>query len=119
MLNEKIISNFIGIRNVSVNKIREKNKFIKIYLSTAKSIQVCPCCKSNVYRIHDYRKQTIKHSSYRGKQVLLVLNKRRYKEISWLFTSAEIVVDRYHYVRQIYFALNTVRKYILLCFGKR
>ena len=30
MLNENIISNFIGIRNVSVNKIREKNKFIKI-----------------------------------------------------------------------------------------
>ena len=78
MLNGNIISNFIGIRNVSVNKIREKNKFIKIYLSTAKSIQVCPCCKSNVYRIHDYRKQTIKHSSYRGKQILLVLNKRRY-----------------------------------------
>lgn len=78
MLNENIISNFLGIRNVSVDKIREKNKFIKIYLSTAKSTQICPCCKNTVNRIHDYRKQTIKHSSYRKKQLLLVLNKRRY-----------------------------------------
>lgn len=35
-----------------------------------------------------------------------------YKEISWLFPSAEIVVDRCHYVRQVYFALDAVRKRI-------
>lgn len=35
-----------------------------------------------------------------------------YKEISWLFPSAEIVVDSCHYVRQVYFALDAVRKRI-------
>lgn len=78
MLNDNIISNFLGIRNVSIDKIREKSKFIKIHLYTNKSKQVCPCCKSDVNRVHDYRKQTIKHSAYRGKQILLVLKKRRY-----------------------------------------
>lgn len=78
MLNENIISNFLGIRNVLTDKIHETSKFIKIHLYTNKSGQVCPCCKSDVIRVHDYRKQTIKHSAYRGKQVLLVLKKRRY-----------------------------------------
>lgn len=78
MLNDNIISNFLGIRNVLIDKIREKSKFIKIHLYTNKSNQVCPCCNNDVNRVHDYRKQTIKHSTYRDKQVILVLNKRRY-----------------------------------------
>ena len=78
MLNENIISNLLGIRNVLTDKIHETSKFIKIHLYTNKSGQVCPCCKRDVNRVHDYREQTVKHSAYRGKQVLLVLKKRRY-----------------------------------------
>lgn len=78
MLNDNIISNFLGIRNVLIDKIREKSKFIKIHLYTNKSNQVCPCCNNDVNHVHDYRKQTIKHSTYRDKQVILVLKKRRY-----------------------------------------
>ena len=78
MLNENIISNFLGIRNVLIDKISEKSEFIKIHLYTNKSRQICPCCKNASNRVHDYREQTVKHSPYRGKQVLLVLKKRRY-----------------------------------------
>lgn len=78
MLNDNIISNFLGIRNVLIDKIREKSKFIKIHLYTNKSNQVCPCCNNDVNRVLDYRKQAIKHSTYRDKQVILVLKKRRY-----------------------------------------
>lgn len=78
MLNDNIISNFLGIRNVLIDKIREKSKFIKIHLYTNKSNQVCSCCNNDVNRVHDYRKQAIKHSTYRDKQVILVLKKRRY-----------------------------------------
>lgn len=78
MLNKNIISDFLGIRNVLIDKISEKSKFIKIHLYTNKSGQVCPCCKNTSNRVHDYREQTVKHSAYRGKQVLLVLKKRRY-----------------------------------------
>ena len=33
-----------------------------------------------------------------------------YKSIKWVFPSAEIVIDRYHFVRQVYFAMDAVRK---------
>ena len=78
MLNTDIIANFIGLRNVTIDKIREKTNFIKFYISTSKSKQFCPCCGKETSRVHDYRKQTVKHSIFRGKQLLLVLNKRRY-----------------------------------------
>ena len=33
-----------------------------------------------------------------------------YKSLSVLFPNAKVVVDRYHYVRQVYRALDAVRK---------
>lgn len=78
MLNTDIIANFIGLRNVTIDKIREKTNFIKFHTSTSKSKQICPCCGKETSGVHDYRKQTVKHSVFRGKQLLLVLNKRRY-----------------------------------------
>ena len=33
-----------------------------------------------------------------------------YYDVSWLFPNAQIVVDRYHFIRQVYWALDNVRK---------
>ena len=33
-----------------------------------------------------------------------------YCDVSWLFPNAQIVVDRYHFIRQVYWALDNVRK---------
>ena len=77
MLNTNIIANFIGLRNVTIDKICEKTNFIKFHISTSKSKQICPCCGKETSRVHDYRKQTVKHSVFRSKQLLLVLNKRK------------------------------------------
>jgi len=41
-----------------------------------------------------------------------------YKDISWLFPNAKVVVDKYHYVRQVYWALDKVRKKIQQRFPK-
>ena len=41
-----------------------------------------------------------------------------YKSIAWLFPNAEIVADRFHYVRQVYWALDTVRKEVQRNFPK-
>ena len=35
-----------------------------------------------------------------------------YKNIAWLFPNAKIIVDKYHYVRQVYWALDRIRKKI-------
>ena len=40
MLNTNIIANFIGLRNVTIDKIREKTNFIKFHISTSKSKQI-------------------------------------------------------------------------------
>ena len=45
-------------------------------------------------------------------KVLVMDMHSNYKEIRWLFPSVEIVVDKYHFVRQVYFALDNVRKRI-------
>ena len=41
-----------------------------------------------------------------------------YKDIAWLFPNAEIIVDKYHYVRQVYWALDNVRKKVQRKFPK-
>ena len=35
-----------------------------------------------------------------------------YKDIAWLFPNAKIIVDKFHWIRQIYWALDRVRKRI-------
>lgn len=35
-----------------------------------------------------------------------------YRSVAWLFPNAKIVVDKYHYVRQVYWALDKTRKKI-------
>lgn len=41
-----------------------------------------------------------------------------YKSISFLFPNAEIITDRYHYIRQVYWALDNVRKRVQVNFVK-
>lgn len=40
-----------------------------------------------------------------------------YYEISWMFPNATIVVDKYHYIRQVYWALDRVRKRVQKLFA--
>lgn len=39
-----------------------------------------------------------------------------YCDVSWLFPNAQIVVDRYHFIRQVYWALDNVRKRVQKAF---
>lgn len=41
-----------------------------------------------------------------------------YKSLSVLFPNAKIVVDKYHYVRQVFWAMDAVRKHIQKAFYK-
>ncbi len=47
----------------------------------------------------------------RKKVRVFVMNMwENYRDIAWLFPNAKVVVDRYHWVRQIHWALDKVRK---------
>ena len=78
MLNNNIVSKFLGICNVNIDNFKETDKNFEIYISTNPKPHVCPCCGNHTAYIHDYRLQKIKHSVINGKTIFLMLNKRRY-----------------------------------------
>ena len=70
MLNNDIIANFLGLCNVTFDKICKKDDFIKISLSAAPESQICPCCKNKTSRIHDYRLRKVKLPEIAEKLIL-------------------------------------------------
>lgn len=60
-------------------------------------------------RLIDYFLEYTKEERSRVKYFVMDMWKD-YKSIAWLFPNAQIVVDKYHYIRQVYWALDNVRK---------
>ena len=113
MLNNDIIAIFLGFRNVTIDKIRDKDNFIKIYVSTTPKPQLCPRCKNNTSRVHDYRLQNVKHTPFRNKPVFIVLKKRRYICLS----CGKRFYDKYNFLPKYYRNFNNLRNRVMLCFG--
>ena len=72
------INKLINIKDVIVKKVIHSDTYVKIYLETKPSEQICPACGAVTKRIHDYRSQTIKDLTFQFKHCFLVLKKRRY-----------------------------------------
>ena len=56
----------------------QADSFIKIFIQSQPVEQTCPCCGAKTKRIHDYRLQEVQDIPLLGKQVILLLRKRRY-----------------------------------------
>lgn len=69
---------FLDLEDVFIKKVITADTFIKIFIETKPSEQICPCCGLKTKRIHDYRVQQICDIPLHGKQTILVLRKRRY-----------------------------------------
>lgn len=54
------INQLLNLEGVIVKKIIHADSFVKIYLETKPSQQICPHCGASTKKIHDYRSQTIK-----------------------------------------------------------
>ena len=79
MLSENnCITKILGLKDVFVTSVEEKDDCICIGIETVSKPSPCPCCGELTSYIHDYRKQKIKDLSIRGKFVYLLLKKRRY-----------------------------------------
>lgn len=70
--------NLLGLEDVILKKVVHADNYVKIFIETAPSLQVCPCCGQQTSRIHDYRSQVIKDLPMQMKHTYLVLRKRRY-----------------------------------------
>lgn len=77
-MHSNITKNLLNLEGVFIKKIIPADNFVKIFLETKPSEQLCPCCGNSTKRIHDYRLQTIKDLPFQLKHTLLVLKKRRY-----------------------------------------
>ena len=77
-MHSNCIKKLIDLEDVIVENIMHADKYVKIFIKTKPSTQICPCCKATTSRIHDYRLQTIKDLPFQLKHTYLILKKRRY-----------------------------------------
>ena len=77
-MHSNCIKKLIDLEDVIVENIMHADKYVKIFIKTKPSVQICPCCKATTSRIHDYRLQTIKDLPFQLKHTYLILKKRRY-----------------------------------------
>ena len=69
---------FLDLKDVFVKKVIQADSFLKVFIETKPSDQICPCCRCKTRRVHDYLIQEIDDTPFQGKTVTLVLRKRRY-----------------------------------------
>ena len=72
--NEKIL----GIQEVNIKKVEEKEDKYEITLEKPRKKCVCPVCGRMTDHVHDYRMQKVSDLSAFGRKVVLFYRKRRY-----------------------------------------
>lgn len=78
MLNSYYTGKMLGLQDVEVKNICENGKNLEIEVEQPRRESVCPCCGMKTSKIHDYRRQRVKELPAFGKNVVLLLRKRRY-----------------------------------------
>lgn len=68
----------LGLEDVILKKVVQADNYVKLFIETAPSPHICPCCGSSTSRIHDYRSQVVKDLPMQMKHTYLILRKRRY-----------------------------------------
>ena len=74
---------FLDLEDVLIRKVVHADSFLQIHIETRPAEQTCPCCSQKTRRIHDYRFQKIQDIPNLGKQVTLILKKRRGGPCRW------------------------------------
>jgi len=72
------ITKLLGLEEVIFEKIEEVSNTLEVTLSLPRRVHTCPCCSCKTDLIHDYRNQRVKDLPAFGKNVVLILRKRRY-----------------------------------------
>ena len=79
MLYNYSIEKLLGLQGVKITNIENEEKNIVIYMEMERHSHNCICCGTATDTIHDYREQRIKDIPAFGKNVVIVLRKRRYR----------------------------------------
>lgn len=97
MLNVYSIEKLLGLQDVTVKKIETDDKNIHIFCCMKRKKHICPCCGEETDVVHDYRQQVIRDIPAFGKNVQIILSKRRYRcSCSKRFFEKVPFLPRYH-----------------------
>ena len=98
MLYNYYTEELLGLQEVKVTNIEEKEESKHISIEIPKKPHSCPCCGEQTDTIHDYRKQKIKDISAFGKAITIVYRKRRYRcnSCGKRFYENNTFLPRYH-----------------------
>ncbi len=86
-------NNLLNLEDVFIKKVVHGDSYVRIFIETEASTQVCPSCGCHTKRIHDYRFQEIKDLPFQLKHTYLVLKKRRY-----ICTCGKKFTEKYHFL---------------------
>lgn len=106
------IEKLLGLQDVDVKNIESDDKNITINCLMKRRKHKCPCCGAETDTVHDYRKQTIKDIPAFGKNVFIVLSKRRYRcQCGKRFAEKVPFLPRYYRMtgRLAMFVINELR----------
>lgn len=78
VLNINYITQLLKSEEVIVENIVENATEVELHIKLKQKIHVCPNCKAETSKVHDYRVQRIKEIPMLGKKTYIVLKKRRY-----------------------------------------
>ncbi len=78
MLYNHYTEKIIGIQDIIIKKVEEKEDKYEIMVEKPRKECVCPDCGSSTEHIHDYRIQKVSDLEAFGKKVMLIYRKRRY-----------------------------------------
>ena len=98
MLSNNISTELLGLKGIIIKSVNQKEKLTTIEIEMEVSEQCCPSCNAVTTKIHDYREQTIKDTPAFGKNIILILKKRRYKcpNCGKQFYEKNTFLPRYH-----------------------
>ena len=78
MLYNHFTEELLGLQGVKITNVEQEENLI-IHLEMERKRHNCICCGSATDTIHDYRLQKIKDIPSFGKNVVIMLRKRRYR----------------------------------------
>lgn len=108
------IIKLLDLQDVNVNLLGFTKENVEVHLSTNPKTQLCPCCNTPTSRIHDYRKQKIKHIMIGDKQSILFLKKRRY----FCTLCGKKFYEKYEFLTRYYQHSNHVIHHVLSDFKR-
>ena len=79
MLYNHFTEELLGWQEVKITNVEKEENNLIIYLEIERKSQNCICCGTATDTVHDYRLQKVKDIPAFGKNIVIMLRKRRYR----------------------------------------